>query len=118
MKYVFEFLIILLISFIAEILNAVIPLPVPASVYGLVILFACLCLKIIKVEQVETVSKFLLSIMPVFFIPAGVGVITSISVISENLIPILVIMIVTTVVVMVVTGVVAQIVIKRKNRNA
>ncbi len=117
MKYVFEFLIILLISFISEILNAVIPLPVPASVYGLIILFACLCLKIIKVEQVETVSNFLLSIMPIFFIPAGVGVITSVEIISQNLIPILVIMIVTTIVVMVVTGAVAQFIIKRGKKD-
>ena len=116
MKYVFELLIILLISFISEILNAVIPLPIPASVYGLIILFALLCLKIVKVEQVETVSKFLLAIMPLFFIPAGVGLLTSVDVIKQNLIPILVIMILTTIIVMVVTGLVAQAIIKGRKK--
>ena len=42
MKYLKQFLIILLISFIGEILKAVLPLPVPASIYGMAILFVCL----------------------------------------------------------------------------
>ena len=46
MKFLKQFTIILIVSFIGEILNHLIPLPVPASIYGLVIMFACLKFKI------------------------------------------------------------------------
>ena len=60
MKYAFQFALIISISFIGEILNMLIPLPVPASIYGLVILFFCLELKIIKLHQVKEAGDFLL----------------------------------------------------------
>ena len=65
MKYLKQFLIILTISFIGEILNKYIPLPVPASIYGIVIMLLCLLLKIIKLEQVKDAADFLIAIMPV-----------------------------------------------------
>ena len=53
MKYLSQFLIILGFSLIGEALQRIVPLPIPASVYGLVLLFAALCLKIVKLEQVK-----------------------------------------------------------------
>ena len=44
MKYVKQFGIIIIVSFLAEILNQVIPIPVPASIYGLVLMLAGLIL--------------------------------------------------------------------------
>ena len=73
MKYIKQFLIILLISFIGEGLNYLIPAPIPASIYGMVILFVCLCTKIIKLDDVKDTGLFLIEIMPLMFIPAGVG---------------------------------------------
>lgn len=73
MKYLKQFLIILIISFIGEILKEILPLPIPASIYGMVILFVCLLTKVIKLEDVRETGKFLIEIMPVMFIPAGVG---------------------------------------------
>ena len=49
------------------------PLPVPASVYGLVLMLAALMTGIIKVGQVEETADFLIEIMPVMFVPAGVA---------------------------------------------
>ena len=48
MKYVQQFSIILLISVIGEILKTFLPLPVPASVYGLVIMLVALLTGILK----------------------------------------------------------------------
>ena len=73
MKHLRQFLIILLFSFLGEGLKALLPLPVPASIYGLVLLFAALELGIIKLSAVEDAGKFLIEIMPVMFIPAGAG---------------------------------------------
>lgn len=68
MKYLKQFLIILAISFIGEILKYIVPLPIPASIYGMVIMFICLQTKILKLDDVKSVGKFLIEIMPVMFI--------------------------------------------------
>ena len=77
MKYLRQFLLILLISFIGELLHEVLPLPVPASVYGFAILFIGLLSGVIKLAHVKDTGKLLIEIMPVMFIPAGVGLLES-----------------------------------------
>ena len=77
MKYVQQFSIILLISVIGEILKTFLPLPVPASVYGLVIMLLALLTGILKLDQVKGAADFLVEIMPVMFVPAGAGLITA-----------------------------------------
>ncbi len=114
MKYLFQFMIIAIISFAGELLNYLIPLPVPASVYGVVIMFLCLLTGIIKLEKISEASDFLLSIMPVLFVPAAVNLITVFDDIKGSLVQIIIITIVSTVVVMAVTGVVSQMIIKWK----
>ena len=64
MKYLSQFLIILGFTLAGEALQRIIPLPIPASVYGLALLFTALCLKVVKVEQVKTTGAFLTSILP------------------------------------------------------
>ena len=76
MKYLRQLLLILMISLFGEILKYVIPLPIPASIYGMAILFVCLMTGIVKLEQVKEAGKFMIEIMPVMFIPAGVALIT------------------------------------------
>lgn len=117
MKYVKQFLIIIIISFIGELLNSLIPLPVPASIYGMVILFIALCTGIIKLEHVKEVSDFLIDIMPIMFIPAGVGLINSWDALKPMLLPVTVIMVVTTVIVMAVSGQVTQMVLKKGEKK-
>ncbi len=112
MKYLKQFTIIISITFIGEILNQIIPLPVPASVYGMLILYIALLTKIIKVSSVKETGKFLVDIMPVMFIPAGVGLLESWGILSPLFVPISVITVVTTVLVMAVSGLVTQLVIK------
>ena len=108
MKYLKESLIIFGLTFAGELLNRVLPLPVPAGVYGLFLMLVLLCSGFLKVEQVEATGNFLLDIMPVMFVPASAGLLESVGVLSEILVPVVVISIVSTVIVMAVTGIVAE----------
>ncbi len=116
MTYIFQFCIILIVCFVGEVLNSVIPLPIPASIYGLVIMLLCLSFKIIKLEKIEKTADFLLQIMPLMFIPAAVSLITVWSEVKAILIPIVVIVIVSTIIVMVATGKTAEFIIKRQRK--
>lgn len=117
MKFIKQFSIILLISFLGEILHYFIPLPIPASVYGLVLMLAALQSGILKVDQVKEVSNFLIEVMPMMFIPAGVGLLTAWEALKPIWIPIAVITIVTTAIVMAVTGKVTQAMIRFEKRG-
>ena len=117
MKHLRQFLIILLFSFLGEGLKALLPLPVPASIYGLVLLFAALELGIIKLSAVEDAGKFLIEIMPVMFVPAGAGLITAWSSLKPICVPVLIMTFISTVIVMVVTGKVTQGVIRMGKRG-
>ena len=60
MKYLKQFFIIILISFMGELLKELLPFPVPASIYGMLIMFISLCTGVIKTEQVDKASGFAL----------------------------------------------------------
>ena len=108
MKYLRQLLIILLFSFIGELLHAFIPLQIPASIYGLVLLFEALMAGWIKLPQVSETAKFLIEIMPMMFIPAGVGLMVSWGELKPILLPVCVIVVVSTILVMGVSGRVTQ----------
>lgn len=117
MKYIKQFGIILTISFSGEILNYLIPWPIPASIYGLVIMFVCLCLKIIKLDDVKQTAGFLMDIMPLMFIPAAVGLVTSWDIIKSGLIAYIVITVVTTFTVMIISGRITQYMIRYEEKR-
>ena len=77
MKYLHQFMVIIGITFVGELLKYMLPLPIPASIYGMVIMFIGLMTGFIKLDSVKDVGKFLIEIMPVMFIPAGVGLMSS-----------------------------------------
>lgn len=112
MKFLRQFIIILVISFIGELLKYILPLPVPASIYGMVILFVGLLTGLIKLENVREAGRFLIEIMPVMFIPAGVGLMASWGVLSPILVPVAAITVVALITVMAVTGRLAQMIIR------
>lgn len=118
MTYLFQFAIIAIITFIGEILNFLIPLPIPASIYGLVILFIALCTKIIRLNQIEKAADFFLTIMPVLFVPPAVGLMTKWSVLKDNLAGLLVTCLLSTIIVMAVTGIIAQVLIGRNKKSS
>ena len=114
MKLLFEFGIILFITFLGEALYAVLPLPIPARIYGLLLMLLALCTGVIKLEKVKRASDFLIEIMPPMFIPAAVGLVAVWDSLMPMLFPISVIIAATTILVMAVTGRTAQFVIRRK----
>ena len=119
MKYVKQFSIILGISFLAELLEILIPFPIAASVYGLVIMLVGLITKLIPLEKVETAADFLVDAMSIMFVPATVGIMASVDALKEMLLPICVITLVSTILIMIVTGRVSQHIIRgQKNRDA
>ena len=117
MEYVKQFWIILLFCALGEGFRVLLPLPIPASVYGLILLLVALLTGSIKLERVEETADFLVEIMPVMFIPAGVGLLTAWGVLQPIWLPVVVITILTTVIVMVVTGRVTQFVIRKDRRK-
>lgn len=117
MKYLKQFMVILAFSFLGEVLHQVLPLPIPASVYGLVFMLAALMTGVLKLHQVKETSAFLIEIMPVMFIPAAAGLIDSWGILQPVIIPLEIITVVTTVFVMVVTGLVTQGIIRKGKRK-
>jgi holin-like protein len=111
----------MLVTCIGEIIRYVLPLPIPASIYGLVLMFILLYTGVLKLDQVKSAAQFLIAIMPVMFIPAAVGLLDSFSALQPILIPALITVIVCNVVVMVVTGKTVEFIIskdKKKGENA
>lgn len=117
MKYVKQLFLILFISFLGEILKYVLPFPVPASIYGLLILFICLETGWLKLGSVEETAKYLVEIMPLMFIPAGVGLLDSWGALQPVLLKIAVITVISTIVVMIAAGRVTQCVIRMQRRK-
>lgn len=108
MKYLSQFLIILGFTLTGEALQRIIPLPIPASVYGLTLLFLSLNLKIVKVEQVKETGAFLTSILAVLFVSPAVNIVDDWGLIRNDLLPIVLIMIGSTVLTFGIGGRVAQ----------
>lgn len=117
MKYLKQFLIILTISFAGEILHQLLPLPVPAGIYGILLLFALLKTGIPPLASVRETACFLVEIMPVMFIPAAVGIMDSWGIIAPSWLEYLTMTVVSTVIVMAVSGLVTQTVLRVRSRE-
>lgn len=117
MKTVKEITLIMGITAIGELCNQVLPLPVPAGVYGLFLMLFLLCSGILHLDDVDGTGNFLLDHMALMFIPAGVGIIQYIEQLKEVGMSYLFIIIISTMIVFVVTGSTTQLVIK-KNRDS
>ena len=117
MKYLKQFLIIILVSCIGELLYYLLPFPIPATIYGLLIMLGLLILKIVPLAAVKETAEFLIDIMPVMFIPAGVGLIVYWPQLKEFLIPICVIIVVSSILVMFVTGKTRDLLIRNNKKG-
>jgi len=116
MRFIRQLAIILSISFVAELLEYLIPIPVAASIYGLVLMLIGLITKVIPLHKVEEAADFLVEIMPILFVPPTVGIMASAEALQEMLVPLCVISVISTILVMAVTGRVSQRII-RKSRG-
>ena len=107
-EYLKQSAIIFGFSLLGEALNRLIPLPIPAAVYGLVLLFAALCLKLIKVEQISKASNFLLTILPILFVSPAVNLLESWNILAPQVIPIALLVVSSTILVFAVAGIISQ----------
>lgn len=117
MKYIRQFGIILFISFLGEVLKYLIPLPVPASIYGLLLMLAALTFGVFPLESVKESANFLIEIMPLMFIPAGVGLLESWGALKDIWLPVIFIILISTIIVMAVTGYVTQWMIQKSGKK-
>ena len=108
MALLFQFGWILLVCFLAEVLAALLPLPIPASVYGLLLMLAALGLKLIKVDQVKQASSFLVGILPILFLVPAVGIMSLWEELRAFLLPCILAAVPVTVLVMAASGLVTQ----------
>ena len=108
MKYIKQLFWICLFSGIGELLQAVIPLPIPAAIYGLVLLLTALCTGLLKAEKIADTARFLITIMPLLFVAPAVSILANWDVIAPNVVAIIVIMTLSTVIVFAVSGLVTK----------
>ena len=117
MKYLSQFLIITGFSMLGECLQRLIPVTIPASVYGIVLLFAALCLGIVKLEQVKDAAGFLSSILPVLFVPPVVGILENWGLIKGSVLAIFLLAAATTVMTFALSGKIAQWISGKEKKN-
>lgn len=117
MQYVKQLLWIAIFSLVGQALETLIPLPIPAAVYGLVLMLACLLTGLLKVEAVRDVSNYLISVMPVLFVAPAVKVLEYWGLIAPNLAAILIILVFTTCAVYVISGLITKALMKKRGEE-
>lgn len=115
--YLKQSVIIFGFTLLGEALSRLIPLPIPAAVYGLVLLFAALCLKLVKVEHVSKVSDFLLTVLPILFVSPIVNLIESWGILAPHVIPIALLVLASTILVFAVAGLVSQAFCRKEDKD-
>ena len=113
MKLFREALIILGIYLLGELLASSLNLPIPGNILGMIILFILLCTNIVKVDNINTITNFLLDHLAFFFIPAGVGLMSSIGIIKSTWLQLLIVCLSTTTIIIVSTGIIVQAISKK-----
>lgn len=118
MKYIKQLLWILAFTFVGEALSALIPLPIPAAVYGLVLLFIALCTGFLKTEAIKETADFLISIFPVLFIAPAVKILEYWGLIAPHIGPILIILVASTIVIFFIGGIITKALRKGGQKDA
>ena len=116
MKYVKQFLIILIMAVLGGILNWLIPLPIPATVWGILLMFIALMCGLVKLDQVEDTADFFMGIMPMLFVPLAVGLMDTWQILADYAMPIIIIVVASFFICYAVTGKTADIIISRSSR--
>ena len=116
MKYVKQFLIILIMAVLGGILNWLIPLPIPATVWGMLLMFIALMCGVVKLDQVEDTADFFMGIMPMLFVPLAVGLMDTWQILADYAMPIIIIVVASFFICYAVTGKTADIIISRSSR--
>ena len=117
MKYLKQVVIILFFTMLGELLSAIIPFPIPAAIYGMVLLLIALLTGLLKEEHISDTANFLISIMPAFFVAPSVRLLEYWGLIAPHVAAILTISVTSTLLVFAVAGLVTQALLKRKEKK-
>ncbi|HIH0081456.1 TPA: antiholin-like murein hydrolase modulator LrgA [Staphylococcus aureus] len=112
-----QVIVIALVLFVSKIIESFMPIPMPASVIGLVLLFVLLCTGAVNLGEVEKVGTTLTNNIGLLFVPAGISVVNSLGVISQAPFLIIGLIIVSTILLLICTGYVTQIIMKVTSRS-
>ena len=104
MKLVKQLSLIFFFSLIGELCHAILPFPIPASIYGMVLLLLALLLQLIKIDHIKETGAFFVKILPLLLVVPTVGLVKYWALIRVNLIEIIAIIILTTALTFVVSG--------------
>lgn len=113
MKYIKQLLIILLFTLLGEALAYLLPLPIPAAIYGLILLLVALCTGLLKPKHIDVTARFLIELMPLLFVAPTVRILSYWGIITPHLVPICMIILVSTVLVFAVSGLVTKLLLKK-----
>ena len=117
LKYIKQVFIILAFCLLGELLAKIIPLPIPAAIYGFVGLFVALCAGLLKQSAIAETANFLISGMGILFVAPAVNILAYYEIIAPALVPICMIMILSTFVVFAVAGLVTQGLRKKEDKE-
>lgn len=102
---------------VSNMIAAIVPIPIPASVVGLVLLFLLLCLKVIKLEQVETLGTSLTSLIGFLFVPSGISVMNSLGVMRQYGLQIVLVILLATIILLGATGLFSQLILSLSGKH-
>ena len=91
MNILLQLAIVFGVCLISEAISALLPFALPASIIGMLLLLLMLILKVVKKEQIRSVSDFLLGNLPFFFVPSVVGLINYLDIINANAVKIIIV---------------------------
>lgn len=117
MKIIYQIGIIFSLCRVSQIVEALLPIDFPASVIGMILLFALLVFRVLKVEHIREKSDFLLANMAFFFVPAGVSIINYFDVLKSSVVQLLLICLFTTVLTFAATAGSIRLTLKLMNRR-
>ena len=117
MKIIYQIGIIFSLGWVSQIVEALLPIDFPASVIGMILLFALLVFRVLKVEHIREKSDFLLANMAFFFVPAGVSIINYFDVLKSSVVQLLLICLFTTVLTFAATAGSIRLTLKLMNRR-
>lgn len=114
MKYLTQLFYILIFTGLGELLEHLIPLPIPAAIYGLVLMLIALCTGLLKPEKIADTARWLITIMPFLFVAPAVNILKYWGIVQSELVAICVVMVVSTIVVFAVSGLVTKLLLKKE----
>lgn len=112
-----EFLLIFVVNYIGVILTEVLHLPIPGTISGMLLLFALLYFKVLKLSHIENAGNFLLLNMTIFFLPPSVSLLENIALLKTGFLKIIFLVIVSTIITMVITALTVQYLIERGEKR-